>query len=375
MHAVAVHAVVAEMGLVTWKERCATYNRLITSVFTQCGQRSPANNPVTRADIDMCCCLLHTVWEVYTNKQAHAGLHYGAVVERVIVRGERPPVPSKMPPEYAMLMTSCWDGDAAKRPTFTQILQCIELLLDNLTSDSERISEGSEDQSVSSSIVPADPVQDAAAASSAIELSAAAGAVKQLQQQQQQQAPGLSVECPGVSASGSTPIGPSTSAAIASGSTVGHSTGPGTGPPSSAGFSGAALGSPGPGTSFSGIGQPGSSGGQSLSLQQLQDLQRWQLQQQEQLRKGGTLGEYQMRVPSAPGSSSGGAVGRGSGPGALSGSGASGSGTWGSGRLPITPTPQQAAVARPLMRPPAARAAGTSGGAGEGEAAAFVQDL
>jgi hypothetical protein len=54
-------------------------------------------------------------------------------------------VPPDMPSEYSLLMRSCWDGDSAKRPTFAQVIQCLELLLDNLTSDSDgRISEGSE---------------------------------------------------------------------------------------------------------------------------------------------------------------------------------------------------------------------------------------
>jgi hypothetical protein len=54
-------------------------------------------------------------------------------------------VPPDMPSEYSLLMRSCWDGDTGKRPTFAQVIQCLELLLDNLTSDSDgRISEGSE---------------------------------------------------------------------------------------------------------------------------------------------------------------------------------------------------------------------------------------
>eukprot|EP00775_Hariotina_reticulata_P005704 gene5704-5944_t len=88
------------------------------------------------------------MWELYTNQQAHAGLHYGAVVERVVLQGVRPVVPSHMPSEYAVLMTSCWDANPSKRPTFSQVLTCLELMLDSLTSDSEgRISERSEEES------------------------------------------------------------------------------------------------------------------------------------------------------------------------------------------------------------------------------------
>jgi hypothetical protein len=58
-----------------------------------------------------------------------------------------------MPPQYALLMQRCWDEDAATRPTFEQVVACLELLLDNLTSsESEgRISEGVEEERTSSS--------------------------------------------------------------------------------------------------------------------------------------------------------------------------------------------------------------------------------
>jgi hypothetical protein len=112
------------------------------------------------------------MWEVFTNQTAHAGCHSGAVVERVVLRGERPPVPSGMPPQYALLMQRCWDDDPAQRPSFEQIITCIELLLDNLTSsESEegRISEGVEEERTSS-----DSVSVAADKAAATEVAAAA---------------------------------------------------------------------------------------------------------------------------------------------------------------------------------------------------------
>jgi hypothetical protein len=58
-----------------------------------------------------------------------------------------------MPPQYALLMQRCWDEEATKRPTFEQVVACLELLLDNLvSSESEgRISEGVEEERTSSS--------------------------------------------------------------------------------------------------------------------------------------------------------------------------------------------------------------------------------
>jgi hypothetical protein len=118
------------------------------------------------------------MWEVFTNQTAHAGCHSGAVVERVVLRGERPPVPNGMPPQYALLMQRCWDEDAAKRPTFEQVIACMELLLDNLTSsDSEgRISEGVEEERTSSS--NSDTGADADKAAAAEPAAAASAAAK-----------------------------------------------------------------------------------------------------------------------------------------------------------------------------------------------------
>lgn len=126
------------------------------------------------------------MYEVFTGQTAFAGCHSGAVVERVVLRGERPPVPSNMPPQYALLMQRCWDPDAAKRPTFEQVVACLELLLDNLTSsESEgRISEGVEDERTSSNSDTAAAGDEEAAASQAVAPVAVAAATKALAQQQ-----------------------------------------------------------------------------------------------------------------------------------------------------------------------------------------------
>lgn len=66
------------------------------------------------------------VWEVFSGKQAWQGLHYGVVVERVVISKERPPVPEEMPEELQLLMCRCWDDDPALRPTFEQVGQSRE---------------------------------------------------------------------------------------------------------------------------------------------------------------------------------------------------------------------------------------------------------
>jgi hypothetical protein len=77
------------------------------------------------------------VWEVFTNRQAYQGLHYGAVVERVVIQKQRPPVPEDMPDEYSLLMSSCWDAEPNNRPSFSQIATCLEIMIDNLTNEAE----------------------------------------------------------------------------------------------------------------------------------------------------------------------------------------------------------------------------------------------
>jgi hypothetical protein len=52
--------------------------------------------------------LLHlsaAVWELFTGTLAFKNLHYGAVVQRVVVAGQRPPIPEVAPEEYCLLMT------------------------------------------------------------------------------------------------------------------------------------------------------------------------------------------------------------------------------------------------------------------------------
>jgi hypothetical protein len=65
--------------------------------------------------------LCPAVWEVFCGKQAWHGLHYGVVVERVVIQGERPVVPEDMPEELVLLMRRCWDADPTKRPSFEQV--------------------------------------------------------------------------------------------------------------------------------------------------------------------------------------------------------------------------------------------------------------
>lgn len=293
---------------------------------------------------------MDAVWELFTNQSAHAGLHYGAVVERVVVRGERPPVPSNMPTEYSMLMQNCWDADAAKRPTFAQLIQCIELLLDNLTSDSEgTISEGSEHSiSTSGQQDGAAAGPSAAAADVELALTAAKGGRRKLQ--------GFGTSSFSVSETGSGGRAPS---------------GQGSGPASSAAPSGATATGAVQSTPSSSAVQAESTSGQQLSSQQLQDLQRWQAQQQQLLQQVTAPSEPLLQTYGGLGVSSDGNAGK------VSAAGSSGSldaGAGSSAQLPPTPTPQPL-TAITQGQAPWVQAVKPPGRPGGRDASAFVQDL
>jgi hypothetical protein len=204
------------------------------------------------------------MWEVFTNQTAHAGCHSGAVVERVVLRGERPPVPNGMPPQYALLMQRCWDEDPAKRPTFEQVIACLDLLLDNLTSsDSEgRISEGVEEERTSSSNSDTGADADKAAEAEPAAAAAASAAVRALGDKSLTAvAPqGLTTGTPSASSSGRTGLLRFISKGSSGGMLEGHTSG-----------KGLAESVEGSSDWLSGPGTPGF----NIQLEQLQGLRQW----------------------------------------------------------------------------------------------------
>jgi hypothetical protein len=46
-----------------------------------------------------------------------------AIAQAVLLRDERPPVPSSLPQELVQLMINCWHKAPASRPTFTHVRQ------------------------------------------------------------------------------------------------------------------------------------------------------------------------------------------------------------------------------------------------------------
>jgi len=67
--------------------------------------------------------LLHlsaAVWELFTGTLAFKNLHYGAVVQRVVVAGQRPPIPEVAPEEYCLLMTR-WNPTGQLGPSLLHL--------------------------------------------------------------------------------------------------------------------------------------------------------------------------------------------------------------------------------------------------------------
>eukprot|EP00775_Hariotina_reticulata_P011575 gene11575-11719_t len=69
------------------------------------------------------------MWELMTGAVAFKGLHYGSVIERVALIGERPVFPQDAPEDYALLANSCWQAEVQARPDFGQVLQCLDIMI------------------------------------------------------------------------------------------------------------------------------------------------------------------------------------------------------------------------------------------------------
>mmetsp|Transcript_27367 Transcript_27367/g.87701 ORF Transcript_27367/g.87701 Transcript_27367/m.87701 type:complete len:103 (+) Transcript_27367:939-1247(+) len=64
------------------------------------------------------------LWEMLTRQEPFKGLHPMQIM-RAIDRGERPLIPPHVEcvAEYRELISDCWHADAARRPSFPQVLE------------------------------------------------------------------------------------------------------------------------------------------------------------------------------------------------------------------------------------------------------------
>lgn len=71
------------------------------------------------------------LWELNAGTKPFLGLTRGAFFEQVVHGGERPPIRNnKWPEPLCNLMRECWDASMWNRPTFRQVLERLDSLLD-----------------------------------------------------------------------------------------------------------------------------------------------------------------------------------------------------------------------------------------------------
>eukprot|EP00594_Rhizosolenia_setigera_P014797 CAMPEP_0178959226 /NCGR_PEP_ID=MMETSP0789-20121207/12150_1 /TAXON_ID=3005 /ORGANISM="Rhizosolenia setigera, Strain CCMP 1694" /LENGTH=710 /DNA_ID=CAMNT_0020642159 /DNA_START=246 /DNA_END=2378 /DNA_ORIENTATION=- len=68
-------------------------------------------------------------WELLTRKRPYDGMSKEAFFDRVVLRGERPPLPKKLPLELSTLFENCWSHDIDTRPNFSEIVQILDKLI------------------------------------------------------------------------------------------------------------------------------------------------------------------------------------------------------------------------------------------------------
>ncbi|XP_065191550.1 uncharacterized protein LOC135822669 [Sycon ciliatum] len=63
------------------------------------------------------------LWEAYERNSPFAEYRFMHMVQDAVLNGQRPSVPTDMPPEYAALMRQCWHGDPNQRPRFGAVVE------------------------------------------------------------------------------------------------------------------------------------------------------------------------------------------------------------------------------------------------------------
>ncbi|OHT14681.1 TKL family protein kinase [Tritrichomonas foetus] len=77
------------------------------------------------------------LWEIVTGKTPYSGMDAHTIIKNVLTQGMRPEIPEDVAPEFAALMTRCWEEDPYTRPTFDEIVRLFKanvLLLDGADS-------------------------------------------------------------------------------------------------------------------------------------------------------------------------------------------------------------------------------------------------
>lgn len=120
---------VADFGMTRFHEQ--------DQIMTQCGsplwmapemiKNDPYNEKSDVYSYGIC------LWEMYTRKIPYRdlGLTPSHLVVKVVKEGLRPVIPKTCPKPYRVLMERCWHPIAEKRPTFAQILEYVENMVND----------------------------------------------------------------------------------------------------------------------------------------------------------------------------------------------------------------------------------------------------
>lgn len=65
------------------------------------------------------------LWELLTQKEPYKDFENPWSVANFVTNGERLPIPDTTPPEYALLIESCWTHNPANRPQFAKIVTAL----------------------------------------------------------------------------------------------------------------------------------------------------------------------------------------------------------------------------------------------------------
>ncbi|CAN6206086.1 unnamed protein product [Urochloa humidicola] len=70
------------------------------------------------------------MWEILTGQEPYAGMHHGGVIGGILSNTLRPPIPPTCDPQWRDLMEQCWSNEPEKRPTFTEVVSRLRLMLE-----------------------------------------------------------------------------------------------------------------------------------------------------------------------------------------------------------------------------------------------------
>ena len=66
------------------------------------------------------------LWEIWSRGIPFDQYRFGFEVEAAVERGERPFIPDDCPDVYANVMRACWAERARGRPSFSEIISCLD---------------------------------------------------------------------------------------------------------------------------------------------------------------------------------------------------------------------------------------------------------